>query len=228
VRPGRCSTKARCAGLLRGCRLASVGRVPDRVRQGRPIDFSTLIAARFGEVPFPREEGMINCCGEFCSSFLERRGLNGRCSGSRRLERRVAERTGRVGVVNGMQDEITERSEKRSSWFSTRTATLLAAELSLAEEAEAAHDRVDPRPYRQRSPPQDEGCGDPAKAWPLGVRSQNPSRDADAARSDDPHDAQPYGEISPPVLYDTRDCTGIQWLGISSSASTALPSTSRR
>jgi len=114
---------------------------------------------------------------------------------------------------------------KRGALGFYREATLLGAELSLAEEAERRTIAVGPpRPYRtKRSPPQDEGCGDSAKMAFSGYEHPR-GRCGRCSIRPIRTTAQPYGRDQPPCCTNWG-CTGDPVARDQFKRSTALPST---
>ncbi len=109
-------------------------------KAGRIDVFYADSAPDSAEGPFLAEErNLINSLAEMLRSFLERRETQRALQAAHaELERRVAERTVELVSVNReLQDEITERKrkEERIGFYRERLRSL-AAELSLAEEAE--------------------------------------------------------------------------------------------
>lgn len=121
-------------------------------KAGRIDVFYLEPAPECAEGPFLAEErNLINSLAEMLRSFLERRETQSALQVAHvELERRVEERTAELVALNRtLQDEVLERkrSEERIGFFRARLRSL-AAELSLAEEAERRaiaselHDRI--------------------------------------------------------------------------------------
>jgi len=119
---------------------------------GRIDVFYVEPAPESAEGPFLAEErNLISSLAEMLRSFLERReGQAALRAAHAELERRVDERTTELVALNRtLQDEVQERkrNEERIGFFRSRLRSL-AAELSLAEEAERRaiaselHDRI--------------------------------------------------------------------------------------
>ncbi|MGD1147646.1 MAG: sensor histidine kinase [Thermoanaerobaculaceae bacterium] len=109
-------------------------------KAGRIDVFYTESAPESAEGPFLAEErNLINSLAEMLRSFLERRETQRALQAAHAgLERRVDERTAELVSVNReLQEEIGERKrkEERIGFYRERLRSL-AAELSLAEEAE--------------------------------------------------------------------------------------------
>jgi signal transduction histidine kinase len=107
---------------------------------GRIDVFYAESAPESAEGPFLAEErNLINSLAEMLRSFLERRETQRALQAAHaELERRVEERTAQLVSVNReLQEEIAERKwkEERIGFYRERLRSL-AAELSLAEEAE--------------------------------------------------------------------------------------------
>jgi signal transduction histidine kinase len=109
-------------------------------KAGRIEVFYAEPAPESAEGPFLAEErNLINSLAEMLRSFLERRETQDALQAAHgELERRVTERTAELLVVNReLQEEVAERkrNEERIGFYRERLRSL-AAELSLAEEAE--------------------------------------------------------------------------------------------